>query len=127
MKFSNRIKVLRAEHNLSQEELANKLGISRQAVSKWERAESSPDTDNLICLAKIYNISLDELLQTDESIEEIADNKRLISEDNDNNIIIRRDSPLSFWYRFPYALFVTVLFLLTEYLGISGILVGFSL
>jgi len=53
---------LRKSHNLSQEELAVKLGVSRQAVSKWERAESSPDTDNLICLSKLYGISLDALL-----------------------------------------------------------------
>lgn len=47
---------------LSQEELAEKIGVSRQAVSKWERGESSPDTENLIALAKLYNISLDELV-----------------------------------------------------------------
>ena len=38
------------------------LGVSRQAVSKWERSESSPDTDNLIALAALYGVSLDELL-----------------------------------------------------------------
>jgi transcriptional regulator with XRE-family HTH domain len=48
---------------ISQEELAERIGVSRQAVSKWERAESSPDTDNLIELAKVYGVSLDELLQ----------------------------------------------------------------
>lgn len=47
---------------LSQEALADKLGVSRQAVSKWERSESSPDTDNLIALAALYEVSLDELL-----------------------------------------------------------------
>lgn len=40
-----------------------KIGVSRQAVSKWERAEASPDTDNLILLADIYGVSLDELLK----------------------------------------------------------------
>lgn len=55
---------------LSQEALAEKLGVSRQAVSKWERSESSPDTDNLIALAKLYGVSLDELLYVDESIED---------------------------------------------------------
>lgn len=47
---------------LSQEALAAQLGVSRQAVSKWERGESSPDTDNLIALAALYGVSLDELL-----------------------------------------------------------------
>ena len=47
---------------LSQEALAAQLGVSRQAVSKWERSESSLDTDNLIALAALYGVSLDELL-----------------------------------------------------------------
>ncbi|MBS5058788.1 MAG: helix-turn-helix transcriptional regulator [Collinsella sp.] len=47
---------------LSQEALAAQLGVSRQDVSKWERSESSPDTDNLIALAALYGVSLDELL-----------------------------------------------------------------
>lgn len=60
---ANRLLQYRKKHNLSQEELANKIGVSRQAVSKWERAEASPDTDNLILLAEIYGVSLDELLK----------------------------------------------------------------
>lgn len=59
---ANRLVELRKLHNLSQEDLAEQIGISRQAISKWERAEASPDTDNLISLARLYNISLDELL-----------------------------------------------------------------
>ena len=59
---ANRLYELRKKHNLSQEELAERLGVSRQAVSKWERSEASPDTDNLIALAKIYGLSLDELV-----------------------------------------------------------------
>jgi transcriptional regulator with XRE-family HTH domain len=74
--IANRLVELRKQSGLSQEELADKLGLSRQAVSKWERAEASPDTDNLICLAKIYNISLDELLKTDQSVEDIAKNEK---------------------------------------------------
>lgn len=62
IEIANKLLELRKEKGLSQEALANKLGISRQAVSKWERAEASPDTDNLIELAKLYDISLDELL-----------------------------------------------------------------
>ena len=49
--IANRLYNYRKKHNMSQEELADKIGVSRQAVSKWERAEASPDTDNLILLA----------------------------------------------------------------------------
>jgi HTH-type transcriptional regulator/antitoxin HipB len=52
----------RKKNGYSQEELAEKIGVSRQAISKWERSESSPDTDNLIALSKLYNVSLDELV-----------------------------------------------------------------
>ena len=48
IEIADRLVKLRKEHNLSQEALASKLGLSRQAVSKWERAEASPDTDNLV-------------------------------------------------------------------------------
>jgi len=65
--IANKLLELRKEKNLSQEELADQIGVSRQAVSKWERAESSPDLDNLIELAKLYDISLDELLLDKES------------------------------------------------------------
>lgn len=68
-----RLAELRRENGLSQEELAAKLGLSRQAVSKWERAESSPDTDNLIALANLYGVSLDELLKMDDAQREDAD------------------------------------------------------
>ena len=84
LEIANRLQQLRKEKGFSQEQLANELGISRQAVSKWERAESSPDTDNLICLAKLYGVSLDELLSTDDSIEEIISNN--IDEEKDNII-----------------------------------------
>lgn len=63
---ANRLYQFRKQMGLSQEELAAKIGVSRQAVSKWERAEASPDTDNLIELAKVYGLSLDELLKGKE-------------------------------------------------------------
>ena len=68
IEIANRLVNLRKSNNLSQEALAEKLGISRQAVSKWERAEASPDTDNLILLARLYGVSLDELLKTEDEI-----------------------------------------------------------
>lgn len=73
---ANRLLSLRKKHNLSQEALAEKLGISRQAVSKWERAEASPDTDNLIALARLYEMSLDELLNIREPEPKISDQEK---------------------------------------------------
>lgn len=75
---------LRRKAGMSQETLADSLSVTRQAVSKWERDEAQPDTETLIAIAKIYNISLDTLLTEDitESVhdrpptdEEIASSK----------------------------------------------------
>lgn len=62
LEFAGRLQQLRKNNGLSQEELAEKIGVSRQAVSKWERAEASPDTENLILLSGLYRMSLDELV-----------------------------------------------------------------
>ena len=62
LSIASRLAELRQEQGLSQEALAERLGVSRQAVSKWERGESSPDTDNLIALAELYGLSLDALV-----------------------------------------------------------------
>ena len=67
---ANRLLQFRKQNKLSQEELAEKIGVSRQAVSKWERAEASPDTDNLIMLAKVYGVTLDELLNEPAQADE---------------------------------------------------------
>lgn len=81
IEIANRLVELRKKTGLSQEELAEKLGISRQSVSKWERAEASPDTDNLILLSKIYGVSMDDLLNTEQPVEEIVrDNKEAAAE-----------------------------------------------
>lgn len=65
IEIANRLCAYRKKAGFSQEELAEKIGVSRQAFSKWERVEASPDTDNLILLAKIYNVTLDDLLNRD--------------------------------------------------------------
>lgn len=92
IEIANRLVKLRKENGLSQEQLAEKLNISRQAVSKWERAEASPDTDNLICLAKLYNISLDELLKINDGNNIIKDEQEkegfYIKDDEGNSINI---------------------------------------
>ena len=63
--LANKLYELRKTAGFSQEELAEKLQVSRQAISKWERGEALPDTDNLISIAKLYGVSLDELIGND--------------------------------------------------------------
>ncbi len=88
IKTANRLYELRKKNGLSQEALAEKLGISRQSVSKWERAESSPDTDNLIALAKLYGVSLDELLLGEKKEENPAEDETSQENGDDNADIL---------------------------------------
>ena len=60
--IGEKLSKLRKENGISQEELAEKLNISRQAISKWENNESLPDTENLIAIAKLFNVSIDFLV-----------------------------------------------------------------
>ena len=69
MKIGEKIYSLRKKHNLSQEELANELNVSRQTVSKWEVGESCTDFDKIVPLCELFGISTEELLR-DKKIEE---------------------------------------------------------
>lgn len=115
---ANRLQQLRKANGYSQDVLAEKLGISRQAVSKWERAESSPSVDNLIDLAKLYGITVDEMLNTDgdKVVIKTQNNtkkdikgklKSLISKANDFGIYPELARSL---VKFPFFLVVTVLY-----------------
>ena len=62
MTLGQRIQELRKRHNLSQEALGEKLGVSRQAISRWEMDGAVPEVDKLIAMGKLFGVSLDELL-----------------------------------------------------------------
>ena len=65
MEIGKRIMELRKKKGLSQEELAEKIGVARQTISKWELGETSPDLKQSKELSKIFNVSLDELTNND--------------------------------------------------------------
>lgn len=67
--LNEKLRELRTENNLSQEKVAELVGVSRQSVSKWETGLSNPDTENLIRLTEIYHVSLGELIGVTESAE----------------------------------------------------------
>ena len=62
MEFNNKLYELRKQKGFSQEELANRLNVSRQTISKWEVGESTPDMENLVAIRELFEISLDELV-----------------------------------------------------------------
>ena len=57
------LKAQRTAHSMTQEQVAEAVGVSRQAVSKWENGTAEPSTSNLLALAKLYGVDLNELLQ----------------------------------------------------------------
>ena len=67
MKFQDKIQNLRKEHGLSQEEMAEAVGLSRQAIAKWETGLTYPDIDNLIALSNYFKVTIDSLLKQEES------------------------------------------------------------
>lgn len=87
IKQGNYLKELRTKNNLSQEKLAEKLGISRQSVSKWEQGYASPDTDNVLKLSKLYGVSVDSILNCTEEIEE----EKMIQEEVSGNNVPQQD------------------------------------
>ena len=64
--ISLNLSALRQYHTYSQEEVAEKIGVSRQAVAKWESGETVPDILNCDALAKLYNVSIDDLIHFDQ-------------------------------------------------------------
>lgn len=92
MEFNNKLYQLRKQKGLSQEELANRLNVSRQTISKWEVGDSTPDMEKLISISDLFEISLDELVMDKkpktsnersvklESIDEIK--QKVLTNDN---------------------------------------------
>lgn len=62
MNFNN-LKLLRKQYGYTQEQIAEKLGVSRQTIAKWERGECLPDIENVIALADIYEVTIDSLVR----------------------------------------------------------------
>ena len=73
MKFNEKLVNLRKKHNLSQEQVAEKLKVARQTISKWELGETTPEMDKLIIMSELYNITLDELIKEENEGKVVND------------------------------------------------------
>ena len=82
MEFNNRLYELRKQKGLSQEELANRLNVTRQTVSKWEVGDSTPDMEKLVALSALFNVSMDELVMGKEAVKQDNSSKTGSAEKN---------------------------------------------
>ena len=136
IEIADRLLQYRKARGLSQEELAEKIGVSRQAVSKWERAEASPDTDNLISLAKIYGVTLDELFKVKKETE--TENYKNSTHNYENDKVRKFDCESDFLQRKtgnnilksffckPITAVTSAVIFLTAVINLSLSLTGFS-
>ena len=76
MTIAEKIKELRKDNSMTQEDLAEKLNVSRQTISKWETSVTIPDADNIVAISKMFNITTDELL--DYRVETVQKKKQFI-------------------------------------------------
>ena len=86
MNIGNHLMMARKRKGLSQESVAEKLGVSRQTISKWDTCETLPDICQAKTLATIYGISLDELITFDSDVQELQDIIERTSEELTNKI-----------------------------------------
>lgn len=80
MNLGKKIAELRKKNNLSQEELAEKVGVARQTISKWEIGDTIPDINQVKIISKIFNISIDELVDNDINnviVEKVSNTEKL--------------------------------------------------
>lgn len=93
MKFADNIKYIRKENNLSQETLAEQLGVSRQAVSKWESGDAYPEMEKMIKICELYHYNINDLVN--DNLKEVSKNK-----DSNKNFFKIINSFLNFIYDF---------------------------
>ena len=80
MNFSNNLKKLRKEKGLSQEELAEKLNVSRQSVSKWESGATYPEMDKVLLICKLFDCNINEIMHEDVSqVSEVKESKNVFN------------------------------------------------
>ena len=70
MKFEEKLTLLRKQFGLSQEDVADKIGVSRQAISRWESGATLPDAVNLIQLSNLFHVSIDSMLRDEVALDE---------------------------------------------------------
>ncbi|MBW0764334.1 MULTISPECIES: helix-turn-helix transcriptional regulator [Mammaliicoccus] len=114
MNLSKQIIHLRKEFNLSQEDLAEKVFVSRQSISNWERGKSYPDIESLLLLSNIFDVSLDHLVKGDVNMMK--------------NEINRKELDKWTWLMLLYLLLALITVMpIVKFIGMYGVVVPFIL
>ncbi|MGH0776540.1 helix-turn-helix domain-containing protein [Bacillus cereus] len=116
MSLGEQLKKLRESKGFSQEDVAKKIGVTRQAVYKWENDKSCPDIDNLILLSEMYNVTLDELIKGNQNIKE----KIHIDEEDED---FEKENEFGFYIGFG----LLIMSAFIDYEGIQKMLLGIAL
>ncbi|MGE7860959.1 helix-turn-helix domain-containing protein [Bacillus mobilis] len=115
MSLGQQLKRLRESKGFSQEDVAKKIGVTRQAVYKWENDKSYPDIENLILLSEMYNVTLDELIKGNQNLKE----KIHIDADED----FEKENEFGFYIGFG----LLIVSAFVDYEGMQEILLGIAL
>jgi len=118
MSIEESIYKLRKKNNLSQGELASKMDVSRQSISKWETGQSVPDLKNIIKLSEIFNVTVDEIVKDKNINESKEENNKL--EYNSKNFKYQRNKTLGYIFMAVGALICII----SVFLIPAGILFG---
>ncbi|MGN5648566.1 helix-turn-helix domain-containing protein [Bacillus sp. Brlt_9] len=116
MSLGQQLKRLRESQGFSQEDVAKKIGITRQAVYKWENDKSCPDIENLILLSEMYNVTLDELIKGYQGFKE----KIHIDEEDED---FEKENEFGFYIGFG----LLIVSAFVDYEGMQEILLGIAL
>ena len=139
MTFAEKLYTLRKQHQLSQEELADRLGVSRQAISRWEQGTVLPDVPNLIQISRLFSVSTDYLLgddfASDKDIPAVKDATQQMLKENNRKIaltiLVGLHALTFFWELMGYYVYQSVLIVLfgisMSILNIIAFEVGFHL
>lgn len=91
MNIADRIQTLRKTKGLSQEQLADAVGVSRQAVSKWESEQTTPDLEKIILMSELFEVTTDYILKGIEPIETMEDSHKTIGDILDQIVLTKEN------------------------------------
>lgn len=102
------LKKLRTQSKLSQEQLAEKLNLSRQSISKWEQGTSTPDIENFAKLAKLYGVSVDSLVKGESDQENSMSSVRVINDQKEDKNSENRNKKRRGWFFISYPIIMII-------------------